>query len=62
MVGKGFSSIETGVQARYEISRKVAPTLALAYESRLGKSARLANAEGEANGGWSVRGGVRLSF
>ena len=62
MVGKGFSKIETGVQARYEISRKFAPTLALAYESRLGKSARLANAEGETSGGWSVRGGVRFWF
>lgn len=62
MVGKGFSKIETGVQARYEISRKFAPTLSVTYESRLGKSASLASAEGENKGGWSVRGGVRLWF
>ncbi len=62
MVGKGFSNIDTGVQARYEISRKFAPTLAVAYESRLGKSARLARAAGEDSGGWSVRGGVRFWF
>jgi copper resistance protein B len=61
-VGSGFSTIETGVQARYEINRKFAPTLAVVYESRLGKSARLAQAEGKDPGGWSVRGGVRFWF
>jgi len=61
-VGSGFSSIETGVQARYEITRKFAPTLAVVYESKLGKTARLARADGEETGGWSVRGGVRFWF
>ena len=62
LVGSGFSTLETGVQARYEISRKFAPTLAVVYESKLGKSARLARAEGEDAGGWSVRAGVRFWF
>lgn len=61
-VGSGFSTIETGVQARYEISRKFAPTLAVVYESKLGKTARLARETGDDSGGWSVRGGVRFWF
>jgi copper resistance protein B len=61
-IGSGFSVIETGVQARYEFSRKFAPTVALVYESRLGKTARLAEAAGERAGGWSVRIGVRGWF
>lgn len=61
-IGSGFSSIETGVQARYEVSRKFSPTLAVIYESKLGKTARLAREDGEDMGGWSVRGGVRFWF
>lgn len=61
-IGSGFSLVETGIQARYEISRKFAPTVALVYESRLGKTARLAEADGVPAGGWSVRIGVRGWF
>lgn len=61
-IGSGFSLVETGIQARYEISRKFAPTIALVYESRLGKTARLAEADGVPAGGWSVRIGVRGWF
>ena len=61
-IGSGFSTIETGVQARYEVTRKFSPTLAVTYESKLGKTARLAREDGEDAGGWSVRGGVRFWF
>jgi copper resistance protein B len=61
-IGSGFSTIETGLQARYEISRKFAPTVAVVYESRLGKTARLAEAADEPSGGWSVRVGLRSWF
>lgn len=61
-IGSGFSSIETGVQARYELSRKFSPTLAIIYESKLGDTARLAREDGEDTGGWSIRGGVRFWF
>lgn len=61
-IGSGFSIIETGLQVRYEISRKFAPTLALVYENRLGKTGRLAEAAGDRPGGWSVRIGVRSWF
>ena len=61
-IASGFSVIETGVQARYEFSRKFAPYAALIYERRLGGSARLARAAGEDVGGLSARAGIRVWF
>ena len=61
-VASGFSTIETGVQARYEFSRKFAPYVSAIYERKLGGTARLARADGEDPGGWSIRGGVRIWF
>lgn len=61
-IASGFSIIETGVQTRYEISRKFAPYAALVYERRLGGSARLARAAGEDVGGLSARVGLRVWF
>lgn len=61
-VGAGFSTVEAGVQVRYEIKRKIAPYVTLVYDSKLGETARLARAAGEDVGGWAVRGGVRLWF
>lgn len=57
-----FSIVETGVQSRYEISRKFAPYLAAIYESKLGGTARLARLDGEYPGGWSLRAGIRAWF
>jgi copper resistance protein B len=62
LVADGLSVVETGVLARYEINRRVAPYVGLVYESRLGGSARLARAAGEDPGGWSVRGGIRVWY
>lgn len=62
LIGSGFSTVEAGVQARYEIHRKFMPTLAIVYESRLGETARLARRAGEDADGWSVRGGLRFWF
>lgn len=61
-IASGFSHLEAGVQARYELSRRVAPTLALVYEGSLGETARLARADGEDPNGWTVRAGLRLGF
>ncbi|WP_416908697.1 MAG: copper resistance protein B [Polymorphobacter sp.] len=61
-VGAGFSRIETGVQTRYEIRRKFAPYLAAVYDRKLGETARIAQANGEDVGGWSLRAGLRLWF
>jgi copper resistance protein B len=61
-VESGFSTIEAGVQARYEITRKFAPYLHLVYDRKLGGTARLAEAAGENPGGWQLRAGLRLWF
>jgi copper resistance protein B len=61
-VKAGFSSIEAGVQARYEITRKFAPYVHFVYDRALGGTARLAEAAGENPGGWQLRAGLRLWF
>ncbi len=61
-VESGFSVIETAVQTRYEFSRKLAPYVAVIYESKLGGTARLARLDGESEGGWAVRTGIRAWF
>ena len=61
-VKSGFSIVETGIQTRYEFSRKFAPYLAAIYESKLGGTARLARIDGENPGGWSLRAGIRAWF
>jgi copper resistance protein B len=61
-VKSGFSTIEAGVQARYEITRKFAPYLHFVYDRQLGGTARLAEAAGENPGGWQLRAGLRLWF
>jgi len=61
-VGSGVSRIETGVQARYELSRKFAPYVAAIYEDRFGRTARFYREAGDSPGGWQGRVGVRLWF
>jgi len=61
-IAAGFSRLETGVQARYEITRKFAPTLAIVYDSKLGGTRRRAEMAGESPGGWRLRAGVRVWF
>ena len=46
-VGAGFSGAEVSARLRYEITRKFAPYVELAWESRLGETADLARAEGD---------------
>jgi len=45
--GSGFSDIDTGLRLRYEISRKFAPYIGVAYTGRFFQSATYARAEGE---------------
>ncbi|KPF80436.1 hypothetical protein IP88_00440 [alpha proteobacterium AAP81b] len=61
-VRAGFSRLEGGVQARYEISRKFAPYLAVIYDAAVGPTAALARADGRDPGGWRVSVGVRSWF
>lgn len=61
-VRAGFSRLEGGVQARYEISRKFAPYLAVIYDAAVGPTGTLARAEGRDPGGWRLSVGVRSWF
>jgi copper resistance protein B len=60
LIAPGLAIVEAGVLTRYEITRRVAPYVAVMFERRLGESSRLARAAGENPGGWSVRTGVRF--
>lgn len=60
LIAPGPAIIETGIVTRYEVTRRVAPYVAVMFERRLGESSRLARAAGENPGGWSVRTGVRF--
>ena len=60
LIAPGVAIVETGILTRYEITRRVAPYVAVMFERRLGESSRLARAAGENPGGWSVRTGVRF--
>jgi copper resistance protein B len=55
LIAPGPAIIEAGVLTRYEITRRVAPYVAVMFERRLGESSRLARAAGENPGGWSIR-------
>lgn len=61
-VGSGLSSLETGLQLRYELSRKFAPYVDVNYERAFGDTKRFRRAEGEEAGAWTLRTGVRLWF
>jgi copper resistance protein B len=61
-VGAGFSSAEVSAQLRYEVSRKFAPYVELAWEKRLGETADLARADGEDVEITFLRAGLRVWF
>ncbi|MDO8838871.1 MAG: copper resistance protein B [Parvibaculum sp.] len=61
-VGAGFSSIEAGVQLRYEITRKFAPYADLVWERDLGETASITRAGGGNVEETSLRFGVRVWF
>ena len=58
----GFTDVEAGLQVRYEITRKFAPYVDVAYARALGDTADLRRGAGEEVGGWSARVGVRSWF
>ncbi|WP_353199784.1 copper resistance protein B [Sandarakinorhabdus sp.] len=60
LIAPGPAIIEAGILTRYEVTRRVAPYVAVMFERRLGESSRLARAAGENPGGWSIRTGVRF--
>lgn len=61
-VGAGLSDGELGLQARYEITRNVAPYLDLRYERKFGETSSIARHHGEDNDDLIACIGVRLMF
>lgn len=61
-LGAGLTDIELGLQLRYEISRRFAPYVDVAWQRRVGETAARARAAGEDAGEASLRFGVRLMF
>jgi copper resistance protein B len=45
-IGSGLSELDTGLRIRYEISRKFAPYIGVAYNGKFGETADFTRAEG----------------
>lgn len=62
LVGAGLSDIDTGLRLRYEVSRKFAPYIGVAYEGKFGQTAGFARRAGEGTGGVRFVFGIRSWF
>lgn len=62
LVGAGISEIDTGLRLRYEITRKFAPYIGVAYEGKFGQTASLVRRAGESTSGVRFVFGVRSWF
>jgi copper resistance protein B len=60
--GSGLSDIDTGLRLRYEITRKLAPYVGVAYEGFYGQSAGFARKDGESTSDVRFVLGVRTLF
>lgn len=61
-IGSGISDIDTGLRLRYEITRKLAPYIGVAYAGRFFQSASFARREGESPNGLRFVFGLRTWF
>ena len=61
-IGAGPERIEAGLRLRYEIRRQVAPYIGLNWDRRLGRSARMARADGDRASALGAVAGLRLWF
>ena len=61
-VGAGLSDIDAGLRLRYEITRKFAPYIGIAYAGKIGETARMARQAGEASGSLQFVFGIRSWF
>lgn len=61
-IGSGFSDLDAGLRLRYEITRKFAPYVGVAWEQKFGKTADLVRAAGETAGDVRFAFGVRSWF
>lgn len=62
MIGAGLADLDTGLRLRYEISRKFAPYIGVAYESKFGGTARLARLAGDHSSDLRLSAGARVWF
>jgi copper resistance protein B len=62
LVGAGFSDIDSGLRLRYEISRKFAPYIGVAYEGKFGQTAGFTRSAGESTGDVRFLFGIRSWF
>ena len=62
LIGSGVSDIDAGLGLRYEIDRKFAPYIGVAYEGKFGQTAALAHSAGESTGDVRFLFGIRSWF
>jgi copper resistance protein B len=62
LVGAGLSEIDAGLRLRYELTRKFAPYIGVAYEGKFGRTASFARRAGESAGDVRFVFGVRSWF
>jgi copper resistance protein B len=61
-VGAGLADIDAGLRLRYEIGRKFAPYVGVAYAGKVGQTAQMARADGESAGALQFAFGIRSWF
>ena len=61
-VGKGVNDVQLGLRLRYEIRRKFAPYIGIAWQRQFGTTASLARASGESVSNVSLITGLRWWF
>ena len=62
LTGAGLSDLDAGIRLRYEIVRKFAPYLGVAFENKFGQTASLARNAGESTSGVRFVFGIRSWF
>jgi len=61
-VGAGLSTTDAGLRLRYEVRREFAPYVGVSWNTKYGKTARLANTAGDPTSGVRFVTGARLWF
>jgi copper resistance protein B len=61
-IGSGVTDAELGLRLRYEIKREFAPYIGISYETKTGRTAEFARANGEGASGTSLVAGIRFWF
>ena len=62
LIGAGISEIDTGLRLRYELDRKFAPYIGVAYEGKFGQTASFVRRAGESTCGVRFVFGIRTWF